>query len=54
LIGFSRVAFNPDHTQALFGISDSCGGECGKGGARFARRENGKWTFHALNCIWMY
>ena len=54
LIGFSRVAFNRDHTQALFGISDSCGGLCGDGGARFARRESGMWTFHTVNCTWVY
>lgn len=54
LIGFSRVAFNRDHSQALFGISDSCGGQCGGGGALFGRRENGKWSFRALNCIWVY
>jgi hypothetical protein len=54
LIGFSRVAFNLDHSEALFAISDSCGGECGGGGARLARRENGKWTFRTTSCVWEY
>jgi hypothetical protein len=54
LIGFSRVAFNRDHTEALFAISDSCGGECGSGGARTARRENGKWIFRNTTCYWVY
>jgi hypothetical protein len=53
-IGFSRVAFNRDHSEALFAISDSCGGDCGSGGARRARRENGKWTFQTLDCVWTY
>jgi hypothetical protein len=54
LVGFSRVAFNRDHSQALFAISDSCGGGCGSGAARLARRENGKWAFSTLDCSWIY
>jgi hypothetical protein len=54
LIGFSRVAFNHDHSMALFAVSDSCGGLCGGGGARMARRENGKWTFRTTSCSWVY
>jgi hypothetical protein len=53
-VGFSRVAFNRDHTEALFAISDSCGGECGSGGALRAHRENGKWSFRPLDCSWVY
>jgi hypothetical protein len=54
IVGFSRVAFNRDHTEGLFAISDSCGGLCGGGGARLARRENGKWTFRTTVCNWIY
>jgi len=54
IVGFSRVAFNRIHTEALFAISDSCGGLCGGGGARLARRENGKWTFRTTVCNWIY
>jgi len=54
IVGFSRVAFNRVHTEALFAISDSCGGLCGGGGARLARRENGKWTFRTTVCNWIY
>jgi hypothetical protein len=52
-IGFSRVAFNGSHTEALFEVGDSCGGLCGHGGARHARKENGKWTFRVVGCQWI-
>ena len=52
LIVFSRVAFNATHTQALFAVSNSCGGLCGGGGAVLRRRENGAWVFKPAGCIW--
>ena len=45
IIGFSRIAFSRDHLEALFAISDSCGGECGHGGAVHGLKHSGKWTF---------
>jgi hypothetical protein len=53
-VDFSRVSFNNAHTEALFAVSDSCGGLCGGGGALLARRENGSWTFRGVGCSWMY
>jgi hypothetical protein len=51
----SRVAFNRSHTEALFEFSEaSCaGGECSYGGARYARKEKGKWTFRSVGCQWV-
>jgi hypothetical protein len=55
LISFSRVAFNRDHSQALFAIGDACAaGECGGGGAIFAHKKDGKWTFQSTACGWVY
>ena len=46
------MAFNATHTQALFAVSNSCGGLCGGGGAVLRRRENGAWVFKPAGCIW--
>jgi hypothetical protein len=55
LLAFSRVAFSRDRRQALFAVSDACaGGDCGKGGAVYALKSNGTWTFKSAGCIWMY
>lgn len=55
LLAFSRVAFSPDRRQALFAVSDACaGGDCGSGGAVYALKSNGMWTFKSGGCIWMY
>jgi hypothetical protein len=48
IISFSRVAFNRSHTEALFAISDSCGGNCGHGGPVHAQKQNGTWQFREL------
>ena len=40
LIAFSRVAFNRDRSEALFAVSNSCGGLCGGGGALLAMRQD--------------
>lgn len=53
IIGFSRIAFDRNHTEALFAISDSCGGECGHGGPVHARKENGAWKFTDM-AGWLY
>lgn len=53
IIGFSRVAFNRGHTEALFAISDSCGGDCGHGGPVHAVKQNGSWQFTELRG-WVY
>lgn len=45
IISFSRVAFNRSNTEALFAISDSCGGDCGHGGPVHAVKQNGSWQF---------
>jgi hypothetical protein len=55
LIAFSRVAFNSDRSQALFAVSNSCGGLCGGGGALLATQKNGAWIFNKnLGCMWVY
>lgn len=53
IIGFSRIAFAHSHTEALFAISDSCGGECGAGGSVYARKEAGIWNFTYITG-WIY
>lgn len=54
LVAFSRAAFNRRNTQALFAVSDSCGGLCGGGGVVIAWRDNGAWQFKPSSCLWMY
>jgi len=55
LLTFSRVAFSRDHRQALFAVSDACaGGDCGSGGAVYAHKDGGQWTFKSAGCVWMY
>ena len=55
LIEFSRVAFNPDRSEAFFAVSNSCGGLCGDGGAVLAIHKQGEWVFRSdLGCIWEY
>jgi hypothetical protein len=52
LIAFSRVAFNRDRSEALFAVSNSCGGLCGGGGPLLAIREKGEWLFRSdLGCV---
>jgi len=53
IIGFSRIAFNRGHSEALFAISDSCGGECGGGGPVHARKVDGAWKFTYI-AGWIY
>jgi hypothetical protein len=55
LIAFSRVAFNRDKTQALFAVSNVCGGLCGGGGPILVTRKAGHWSFSDnLGCVWKY
>lgn len=55
LIAFSRVAFNRNKSEALFAVSNSCGGLCGGGGALYAVREKSEWVFRPdLGCAWAY
>jgi hypothetical protein len=55
LIGFSRVAFSQNRSEALFAVSDACGGLCGGGGALVATRKQGEWVFPShLGCVWVY
>jgi hypothetical protein len=55
MLSFSRVAFNHEHSQALFAISDACAaGLCGKGGAVFAQKQGDKWVFRGTACNWVY
>ena len=53
-VGFSRVAFNRAHTEALFAVTDICGGVCGWGDAVHARKESGTWVFENGGCDWEY
>jgi hypothetical protein len=48
LITFSRVAFNRDHTDALFAVFDHCGSQCGLGGFVCAKIQAGKWSFRPV------
>lgn len=41
--GFSRVAFNGDHSLALFYTSYTCGGLCGNGNYVLMKKINGEW-----------
>ena len=55
LLSFSRIAFNREHSQALFAISDACAaGDCGKGGAVVAQKKGNSWTFQRTACVWLY
>ena len=55
LVAFSRVAFNWNHTKALFAVSDACaGGECGRGGVVYAYKQEGRWLLKPTNCFWLY
>jgi len=54
IISFSRVAFSGDHSQALFAVGDSCGGECGGGGPMLANKHGNVWQFRRLeSCAWI-
>jgi hypothetical protein len=53
-IALSRIAFNPDQTEALFGFFDTCAaGECGHGGYIEAKKkhEDGNWIFRQVGCV---
>jgi len=51
LITFSRVAFNRDHTEALFAFFDACAFDlCGRGGYVQGIKQIGKWNFHPGSC----
>jgi len=55
LLAFSRVAFSRDRREALFAVSDACaGGDCGSGGAVYAHKDGGQWTFKSAGCVWLY
>lgn len=54
IIGFSRAAFSRSKNEALFGISDACGGLCGYGGYRYGEKVSGKWKFRKIGCQWVY
>lgn len=51
---FTRVAFDKSHTEALFGVSNNCGGECGGGAMVAAVKDNGSWVFRDAGCFWIY
>jgi len=54
IVSFSRIAFSRDHTQALFAVGDSCGGECGGGGPVLASKPGNIWQFRRLeSCTWI-
>jgi len=55
LLSFSRIAFNREHSQALFAISNACAyGDCGEGGAVLAQKKDNSWTFQRTACVWLY
>ena len=54
LLAFSRIAFSRNHREAFFAVSDACAaGDCGRGGAVYARMNQGAWTFQSV-CTWVY
>jgi hypothetical protein len=54
LVEFSRVSFNRSHSEALFAVSNSCGGLCGGGDVLHASKRNGQWMFESTGCSWVY
>ncbi len=53
LLGFSRVAFNTDHTLALFYASHTCGGLCGTGHYVLMKKVNGAWKVSKSAMSWI-
>ena len=52
---FSRVAFNPNHTIAMFAVSDKCDRAlCGGGELLVYARDNGAWTLAGSLSNWVY
>ena len=52
-VGFSRVALNRQHSEALFSVKYVCGGLCGNGGPLLAKNAKGAWTFRSVGCWWI-
>ena len=53
ILGFSRVGFNADGTQALFFASVSCGGLCGGGAYVVMERRDGHWVIEKEIEAWI-
>jgi len=50
---FSRVGFNQDGTQALFYLSNQCGGLCGIGEYVVMENHNGRWIIAKEIVMWI-
>lgn len=52
IMAFSRVGFSEDGTQALFYISDTCGGLCGTGMYVVMEKHNDRWVIEKEIEMW--
>lgn len=53
IMTFSRVGFSEDGTQALFYLSNHCGGLCGTGMYVVMEKRNGKWAIEKEIEMWI-
>lgn len=53
ILTFSRVGFDEDGTQALFYVSDHCGGMCGTGIYVVMQKHNGSWAIEKEIEMWI-
>jgi len=53
ILGFSRVGFSADGTQALFFASGKCGGLCGGGAYVVMERRDGRWVIEKEIETWI-
>jgi hypothetical protein len=53
IVSFSRVGFSEDGTQALFYLSNHCGGLCGGGMYVVMEKRNGSWVIEKEIEMWI-
>jgi len=53
VLGFSRVGFSADGAQALFYVSNSCGGLCGGGSFVVMEKRGGRWVIEKEIEMWV-
>jgi hypothetical protein len=53
IMTFSRVGFSEDGTQALFYVSNQCGGLCGAGMYVVMEKRNGSWSIEKEIEMWI-
>ena len=52
-MGLSRIGFSPDGNQALFYVTNSCGGKCGSGTYVVMEKSEGQWKLVKEILIWV-